>query len=103
MGGNFIRVLTDRRCRYLQVLSLHVRNRALSERLDYNPSVGTASIPKRILRVTKWLGTIPAVGVCSFCDRQFYVPLTALKRVADAQESLRVQFAEHKCKSETRS
>jgi hypothetical protein len=70
-------------------------------RSDYNPSVGTASIPKRILMVTKWLGTIPAVGVCTFCDRLFYVPLTALKRVADAQESLRVQFAEHKCKSET--
>jgi hypothetical protein len=65
--------------------------------------VGTASIPKRNLRVTKWLGTIPAVGVCTFCDRLFYVPLTALKRVADAQESLRVQFAEHKCKSETDS
>ncbi len=57
------------------------------------------AMPKRNLRVTKWLGTIPAVGVCTLCDR--YVPLTALKRVADAQESLRVQFAEYKCKSET--
>ena len=61
------------------------------------------TMPKRNLRVTKWLGTVPAIGVCTFCDRLFYVPLTALKRVADAQESLRVQFAEHKCKSETRS
>src|ERR1700682_4542658 len=71
--------------------------------LDYNPSTGTATLPKRNLRVTKWLGAIPAVGVCTFCDRLFYVPLTALKRVANAQESLRVQFAEHRCKSETGS
>ena len=75
----------------------------LDLRLDYNPRVGTAPIPKRNLRVTKWLGTIPAVGVCTFCDRLFYVPLTALKRVADAQESLRVQFTEHKCKTQTGS
>jgi hypothetical protein len=26
--------------------------------------------------------------------------MTAIKRVADAQENLRVQFAEHKCKGE---
>lgn len=58
---------------------------------------------KRNLRVTKWLGKIPAVGVCTFCDRLFAVPMTALKRVADAQESLRLQFAEHKCKKETGS
>jgi hypothetical protein len=75
----------------------------LDLRLDYNPCVGTAPIPKRNLRVTKWLGTIPAVGVCTFCDRLFYVPLTALKKVADAQESLRVQFTEHKCKTQTDS
>jgi hypothetical protein len=53
---------------------------------------------KRHLRVVKWLGTAPAVGVCTSCDRRFTVPLTAVKRVADGQESLRVQFAEHKCK-----
>jgi hypothetical protein len=55
---------------------------------------------KRNLRVVKWLGTTPAVAVCTFCDRQFTVPLTLLSRVADAQESLRVQFAEHRCKTE---
>jgi hypothetical protein len=57
-------------------------------------------MPTRNLRVVKWLGTVPAVGVCTFCDR---VPMTALKRVADAQESLRVQFTEHKCKREDAS
>ena len=55
---------------------------------------------KRNLRVVKWIGTVPAAGVCTFCDRQFAVPMTALRRVADAQESLRVQFAEHRCKRE---
>jgi hypothetical protein len=47
--------------------------------------------------VVKWLGTIPAIGVCVSCDRQFKVPMTVMKRVADAQESLRKQFAEHEC------
>ena len=60
-------------------------------------------MPKRSLRVVKWLGTIPASGVCTFCDRLFTVPLTALKRVADAQASLRIQFTEHNCKREDAS
>ena len=59
--------------------------------------------PKRNLRVTKWLRTVPAVGICTVCNSQFEVPLTAIKRVADAQESLRFQFAEHKCKEEISS
>jgi hypothetical protein len=50
---------------------------------------------KRNLRVVKWVGTIPAMGVCTFCDRTFSVPLTAMKRVSEAQENIRVQFAEH--------
>jgi hypothetical protein len=57
-------------------------------------------MPKRNLRVVKWLSQVPAVGVCTFCSRQFKVPLTALKRVADAQESLRLQFGEHKCQAD---
>jgi len=52
---------------------------------------------KRSLRVLKWIGTTPAIGVCSSCDRQFTVPVTALKRVADAQQSLNLQFAQHDC------
>jgi len=55
---------------------------------------------KRNLRVLKWLGTVPAIGVCTSCNRQFKVPLPDLKRVGDAQESLRIQFAEHRCISE---
>lgn len=37
-------------------------------------------------------------GGCTFCDRTFSVPLNAMKRVSEAQENLRVQFAEHTCK-----
>jgi hypothetical protein len=59
-------------------------------------------MPKRNLRVTKWVRTIPAVGVCTICNRQFKVPLASMKRVSDAQESLRIQFIEHKCKPEDR-
>jgi hypothetical protein len=60
-------------------------------------------MPKRNLRVIKWLGPVPAVGVCTLCDRQFKVPMTAMKRVADAQENLRLQFAGHKCEGEDAS
>jgi hypothetical protein len=52
---------------------------------------------KRNLRVLKWIGTVPAVGLCTLCDRQFTVPVTALKRVADAQQNLTTQFDEHNC------
>jgi hypothetical protein len=59
--------------------------------------------PKRNLKVVKWIGTVPAVGVCSYCCMQFKVPTTAMKSVADAHESLRVRFTEHKCKPEDAS
>ena len=52
---------------------------------------------KRTLKVLKWLGTVPAVAVCTACNREFKVPLQALKRVTEAQESLSVQFSQHKC------
>jgi hypothetical protein len=53
---------------------------------------------KKRLRVLKWLGTVPVVGVCTLCNREFTVPVTAIKRVADAQESLKLQFDQHQCK-----
>jgi hypothetical protein len=57
-------------------------------------------MPKRNLRVLKWIGTTPAVAVCTSCNREFKVTLEALRRVADAQESLRLQFAQHPCKQD---
>jgi hypothetical protein len=54
----------------------------------------------RILRVEKWLGSVPAVAVCTQCARNFKVPLALLKRTSEAQESLRKQFAEHTCPRE---
>jgi hypothetical protein len=54
-------------------------------------------------RVVESLGTVPAIGVCTLCNREFKVPMTAMKRVADAKESLRVQFSEHKGKREATS
>jgi hypothetical protein len=52
---------------------------------------------RRTLRMVRWVGTIPAAGVCTFCDRLFMVPMESLKKVADAQWSLNLQFDEHKC------
>jgi hypothetical protein len=62
--------------------------------------VGHYGMQQRNLRVIKWIGTVPVIGTCTVCDRTFTVPLPALKRVADAQESLKVQFGEHECKPE---
>jgi len=58
---------------------------------------------KRNLRVIKWLGTVPAIGICTYCATNFQVPLESLKRTSDAQESLRKQFEEHKCEREVAS
>ena len=58
---------------------------------------------KRSLRVVNWIGTTPAVALCTLCGRQFAVPLASLAKVADATESLRVQFVEHNCRREDAS
>ena len=52
---------------------------------------------KRSLRVTKWLAMTPAIAVCTACGREFKVPPGSLSKTAEAQESLRIQFAEHVC------
>jgi len=55
---------------------------------------------KKRLRVLKWLATVPAVAVCTLCDQEFKVPLTSIKRLVDAQESLERQFNQHQCKEQ---
>jgi hypothetical protein len=52
---------------------------------------------KRALRVTKCLGMSPVVGICTACNREFKVPLTEVKKLAHAQESLQLQFNQYKC------
>jgi len=58
---------------------------------------------QRRLRVAKWLNTTPAIGVCTLCSREFKVPMSALRRTADAQASLQEQFDRHKCVREDSS
>jgi hypothetical protein len=60
-------------------------------------------MPKRNLRVVKWLGSTPAIGVCEFCSHQFKVPMTALAKTAEAQASLQEQFDRHKCERQDAS
>jgi hypothetical protein len=55
-------------------------------------------MPKRNLRVLKWLGTTPAIAICTLCNREFKVPLETLKRVGGAVENLKLQFTQHQCK-----
>ena len=56
-------------------------------------------MPKRHLRVLKWLGTMPAIAVCSVCNQEFRVPIEVLKRVGGAVEHLKQQFAQHRCQA----
>jgi hypothetical protein len=62
-----------------------------------------AFMAKRILRVIKWLGATPAVGVCELCRQQFKAPMSALTKTRDAQASLQQQFDSHKCTPDTRA
>jgi hypothetical protein len=48
----------------------------------------------------KWLGTTPAVAVCTACNREFKVPIEVLKRVGGAVENLKLQFADHRCQAD---
>jgi hypothetical protein len=58
---------------------------------------------KRVLKVSKWLSSTPAIGVCSACSKQFKVPMTALTRTRDAQVNLQQQFDLHECVPENAS
>ncbi len=60
-------------------------------------------MPKRNLRVLKWLGTTPAIATCTACNREFKVPLELLKRMAGAQEYLKLQFSRHQCEPKSES
>ena len=42
--------------------------------------------------------TDATIAICTACNREFKVPLEALKRVADAQQNLTLQFERHQCK-----
>ena len=77
--------------------------KTLVDRIEKKVSDQPLSTPKRNLRVVKWLGQVPAIGVCTFCNRPFKVPLESMKRVADAEWNLDLQFKDHKCKREDAS
>jgi hypothetical protein len=52
---------------------------------------------KRSLRVTKWLSSTPVIGVCSPCNKELRVPMTALTKTKDARINLQQQFDQPKC------
>jgi len=58
-------------------------------------------VPKRIVRVIKWLRQTPVIAVCEACGQQFTAPTTALAKTKDAQTSLQQQFDLHKCNPAT--
>jgi len=56
----------------------------------------------RNLCVVKWLATIPVVGVCTLCNREFSVSIAKLKST-ETKWSLRAQFDCHICAPGTES
>ena len=48
------------------------------------------------LRVGKWVGSVPLMGECISCGRQFHAAVTAVE-VEDALENIRQQFVRHEC------
>jgi hypothetical protein len=56
-------------------------------------------MPKRNLRVVKWLSITPAIAICEYCSKQFKVPLTQLMKTSEAQANLQEQFDRHSCKA----
>ena len=69
----------------------------MASRLRLQDILQVPAADKGRLRVTKWIGTVPAVAVCTKCQRDFRVPITMLKRTLDAQANLEMQFDRHKC------
>ena len=61
------------------------------------PAIFNMTMPKRAIKVTKWLSSTPAVAVCTSCGEQFKVPMAALSRTIDAQNNLQEQFDRHTC------
>jgi hypothetical protein len=55
---------------------------------------------KRNIRVTKWMGMVPVIAVCTACGREFKASLNELRQVTAAQESLRMQFDHHVCEEQ---
>jgi transcription elongation factor Elf1 len=55
---------------------------------------------RRNLRVVQWLSSTPVFAVCTFCGREFKVPMSALSRTVDAQANLQQQFDRHTCQLE---
>jgi hypothetical protein len=51
---------------------------------------------KPYLRVVKWLDSMPAIGACTYCSKEFTLPLTLLNKTKDAQANLQEQFDRHK-------
>ena len=60
-------------------------------------------MPKRTLRIVKWLSATPVIGSCTFCNQQFKAPMTALAKTKDAQANLQQQFDLHRCQREDAS
>jgi hypothetical protein len=55
---------------------------------------------KRAVLIVKHVGSVPCVAACTACGEQFTAPLSALRRVTDAQANLQQQFDRHKCQNE---
>jgi hypothetical protein len=81
-----------RKTNFERVTIAHAKAESLKSRTG-----NTVNMPKRNLRVVKWLSATPAIGVCTVCSKEFKVPMTSLSKTMDAQAYLQEQFDRHKC------
>jgi hypothetical protein len=55
-------------------------------------------MPEREMRIVKYIGSMPCIAACMYCNQQFRVSGTGVHTVESAMATLQEQFGGHKCK-----
>jgi hypothetical protein len=55
-------------------------------------------MPKREMRIVKYIGPAPYLAVCTYCNQQFKVPPDITLTAVEAEATLHAEFDQHKCK-----
>ena len=55
-------------------------------------------MPKREMRIVKYIGPAPYLAVCTYCSQQFKVPTDVTLTATEAAATLQVEFSRHECK-----
>ena len=55
-------------------------------------------MPKREMRIVKYIGPAPYLAVCTYCIQQFKVPPDVTLTAMEAETELQAEFSHHVCK-----